>query len=82
MRQVNKITRNCINIQADIDENKERIKALQTLGDKACSDYDLLMGYNAHFYLNVWKVHSWRIEKLNTELEKVKKVEIQLDLFQ
>jgi hypothetical protein len=38
-------------IEADLAESKALLHDLQTIGDKACSAYDLSFGYNAEFYL-------------------------------
>ena len=81
MAQGTKIGRTAKEIQADIDFNKARLLQLQTLGDKACNAYDLSMGYDADHYLNVWKIHSWRIELYRRELEEFNANNIQLILF-
>jgi hypothetical protein len=45
-------------IQADLEERKRRLSEIQTLGDKACSQYDLSMGYNAAYYLRTGMIEN------------------------
>lgn len=81
MAQGTKIGRIAKEIQADIDFNKARLQQLQILGDKGCCAYDLSMGYNADYYLNVSKIHSWRIELYRRELEAFNANNIELVIF-
>jgi hypothetical protein len=44
-------TRTLAEIKADLQDRKQCLSQLQSLGDKACSEYDLSLGYDANFYL-------------------------------
>lgn len=68
-------------ILKDIEERKARIKDLQEKGDEACSEYDLSMGYDANFYLNVCTLPANHIKYYEKELAEYNKDNIQLDLF-
>ena len=55
-----------------LERAKKRLKDLQKRGDEACSKYDLMMGYNAHFYLNVCTLPANHISFLEKQIKLVK----------
>lgn len=74
-----------LEILEKIEERKQRIKALKKHGDKACSSYDLAMGYDANFYLNVCPLPEnhlrYYLKELNEWDKKHKTPNVQLTLF-
>lgn len=50
-------------LKAGLQEAQERLARLEELGDAACSDYDLRMGYNAEFNKQLARNHIFYYEK-------------------
>lgn len=60
-----------------INDWTERIEDLKKRGDKACSKYDLMFGYDANFYLNVCPIPLNNLNSCKRDLiELTGKVEI------
>lgn len=67
-------------VQNKLKDRKECLENLKTLGDKACSSYDLMMGYNAEYYLKSGLVEN-QINYYQKELDDLTKNGIQIELF-
>lgn len=61
-------------LKEGLQEAQERLARLEELGDVACSDYDLRMGYNAEFNKQLARNHihyyEGRLEKIGCDLNR------------
>ena len=65
----------------DLNQAKKRKQDMVEKGDKACSKYDLMFGYNADFYLNKCPILDGHIKWYEKELAYLTKSGIQQNLF-
>jgi len=72
-------------IEADLKKAEHRLHEIQTKGNAVISEYDLMFGYDANFYLNVCTLPANHVSYYKNELEEHLKLEIvkgqQLSLF-
>ena len=60
-------------IKTDLDKSVKRLKDVQEKGDAAISKYDLMMGYDADYYLNRTGLLYNHIKYYNNELVEASK---------
>ncbi len=68
-------------IEKDLEKAKLRFLEVFRHGDGAITDYDLMMGYDADFYLNRCPMLAGHIIYYRKELIEATKNGIQMDLF-
>jgi len=68
-------------ILADLQQAKDTLLDVQTRGNEAISKYDLMMGYDADFYLNKCPLLKNHVSYFEKELKEYNQKNPQLYLF-